>query len=494
VSFNDAYKEWRNRTRPYNSESVVRAALQFLSDAPDDPLEDLRRAPWQVLLLVKWVCQDKLVRKRTGRPITGEELGNLRQELWRLPERLDLDASDIRPIRLTFRQLMNPQIGFQRPASKGFLREAAILDLQPKDNSVRQLFESKTGLGIADFMDLAFATYAAILGGQLRFDTNWFKPFHPNYSVDVIEKFLSCISRTFDQLVEFCCNLPGANRKVASELHEFPVISRYPFLRSGGRLECWHPAVFFRGMEGIVHSILSEEGQIYIDRFSKLFEAHVLREAKALPATFFGETGLRAFISAESKVTDGLLSFPNCNILIESKAGLFDESVMSIGHMEMFVRKSRALESAIKQAWSMYESLHCERRAPPRILDAQKNYLLIVTNRELSASRGSALAAMYPPGTLSPSNTEVGQRLPLEHIYVLSIQDFERLVAGTCNGDIELPSFLATCVQNDDNAGTSVHFFEQHLEAQNVPRQFSDLVNNALDQVASRIEQTLQSS
>ena len=112
---------------------------------------------------------------------------------------------------------------------------------------------------------------------------------------------------------------------------------------------------------------------------------------------------------------------------------------------------------------------------------------LIVTNKELSASSGVALASMYQPGTLDYPNPQSGQFLPLTNIYVLSIEDFERLISGVSTMEWTLPSFLDACVEADQQAETSVHFFEQHLDRLKIPRKYSELVSNALDETAIRL-------
>ncbi len=97
VGFNDAYKEWRNRARKYRCESVVNTAMRFLHEPTTNRLQDIQRAPWHVMLLVKWVCQDKSANLRTGEPITPSEFDDLRQRLWSFPEHVDLSIRDTLP-------------------------------------------------------------------------------------------------------------------------------------------------------------------------------------------------------------------------------------------------------------------------------------------------------------------------------------------------------------------------------------------------------------
>lgn len=424
---------------------------------------------------------------RRGRDISPTEFDRLRQMLWDFPERIALGVRDTLPGQLFFRQLLHVQVGFQRTHSLGFIREAALLVELQRDHPLRRLFETKTGLQISDFIDLALVTFTAMTNGERAFDLSSFEPLRKSYDEANIEAFFACVSRTYPQLIEFFRALPYSQKRVSSEYYEFPVISRYPFLRTNNLIECWHPAAFFRGFESLVHSVLSEAGSNYIEPFSEIFENHVISQSKKLNGRFYSEDLLRTFVPIGTKVPDGLASFPGCNVFIESKSGLFDESVMTVGHSEMFARKTRSLQTAFSQGWSISGAIRLSKSAPRDVLDAPVDYLLVVTNKELSASRGTSLAAMYPEATFDFAHPDREQYLPLANIYVLSIEDFERLVAAVESRLIELPTFLNACVVRDSKAETAVHFFEQHLDAAKLPRGHSMLVKNAVEASKSRL-------
>ena len=371
------------------------------------------------------------------------------------------------------------------------MREAALLAQQHEDYPLRELFRAKTGLDVREFIDLSVATFGATMGGERVVGDAWFGPLRTAYSAEVLSLFQSSIARTLPELVTFCRSLCDARRKVASEYFEFPVLTRYPFLRRADAMICWHPTVLYRGLENFVHLVLSEEGQEYMDRFSRLFERHVVGEAKQVPAPFFDEDALREWIAAEAKVPDGLLSFPDCNVFVESKAGLFDESMMAVGNSEMFARKTRAIRTAVGQAWSTSVSLREERSAPACVLEAEIDYLLIVTNKELIVSRGTVLAEMYPEGTLVYPNSDAERFLPLNRIYLLTIDDFERLTNRAADGQIDLPAFLGSCVADDSTPEKALHLFEQHLEKREVPVRFSQVVETAVKASLARLETAL---
>ena len=492
VSFTDAYKEWRNRARKYSLESIVSGAIDVLGEPPSsDPVEELRKAPWLTMLMVKWACQDRYPGRAHLPSISPEQLYELRQRLWEFPDRLEMGGRNEMPPELFMRLIFRPQLGFQRGFSKSFVREAALLAEQHDDYPLRKVFKERTGFDVLEFIDLALGTFGKILNGERLLGDAYLSSLQGAYAPEVISSFQRSIARNFPELVEFCRSLPDASRKVASEYFEFPILTRYPFLRRGNAMICWHPMVFYRGLESFVHSVLSEEGQEYMRRFSRLFERHVVAEARKVPARFEDEDALREFIGADTQVPDGLLSFPGCNVFIESKAGLYHESVMTVGNKDVFAHKTKAIKTAVGQAWATSVSLREQRRAPLEVLDAHGDYLLIVTNKELGTSKGTALASMYPEGTLEYPSAEAERLLPRNHIYVLAIDDFERLTNAAAGGQIELPEFLASCVRDDEEPETALLLFEQHLNRRKIPFQFSRTVEEAIAASLLRLRRAL---
>jgi len=492
VTFDEVYKTWRNRARKFSAKSIIDMALWELSQPAKNKKEDIERAPWQTLLIVKWVNQDRAMDRAGSPAITVQQFDDLRQRLWELPEQLGAQLRDTLPGKLFFGQLINPQFGFQRRLTGGFVREAAILSAQPNNNPLRRMFEEKACISLSNFVDLAFAAYSGIIEGRQVLDSAWFEPLLKAYPGEVLNAFADTVSVDHYGLRQFCRGLPDADRRLRSELFEFPVLTRYPFLKVDRQLHCWHPMVFFRGMEAFVHSVLSEAGSAYIEPFSRLFEQHVVSEAKRFPARFHTEDEIRSWLTHGAKVPDGLLSYPDCNVFVESKAKLFDESIMCVGHTERFAHMTKALRLAIQQAWSASALTREEKRAPEQVLRASRDYLLIVTNREVNASNGASLAEMYPSNALTPIFPRATLYLPLERIYVLSIEDFEWLVGGLNMLGLALPEFLDDCVAADSKSESSVFFFEQHLARRKVPRSHSALVESAIEESARRLERAVQ--
>ena len=491
VPFFEAYKRWRNRARKFNLESIVNAAVDVLGESAPDSATDLARAPWITLLMVKWVCQDHYPGPAHLPSISYAELDDLRQRLWQFRTHIDPGDRSALPPPLFARQLMRPLLGFERGFNWTFVREAALLAEHSEDHPLRAFFRQRTGFDVLDFIDLSLGLSNKILNGDRVFPDAYLSLLHRTYTREVVSSFVGSISRTMPGLVQFCRSLPNSDRKVASEYFEFPVLARYPFFRRGNELICWHRALFFRGLEGFVHSVLSKQGDQYMQRFGRLFERHVTAQARRVPARFLAEDALGELIAADTKVPDALLSFPGCNVFIESKAGLFHESVMTVGNSHVFAHKTRAIRTAVEQARETSVSLRKEGRAPREVLDADADYLLIVTNKDLGASGGTALQAMYPPGTLDCPDPQAERFLPLGRIYVLAIDEFECVTSAAASGRIELPSFLASCVADDEARHSPLSLFEHHLHRGRLPNEFSRTVGRAIEAGFSRLETAL---
>ncbi len=171
--FYEIYKSWRNTVRNYSTESIIYIALNFLQQKVSSKFDDIKRAPWQVLLIVKWVCQDQYALGR--KQIFSNEFDLIRQLLWEFPEQLSNDISASMPHHLFLRQLLHAQISFQRNVSAGLFREGAILAKQNKTHPLRILFKDKTQLDIEEFLDFLFLTYCAVSQGHKKINLKWYE-------------------------------------------------------------------------------------------------------------------------------------------------------------------------------------------------------------------------------------------------------------------------------------------------------------------------------
>jgi hypothetical protein len=487
--FNEAYKEWRNQARKFSLDSMLGCAMISLRKFESERgLRRVQSAPWNTALLIKWVCQDGM--NFSLRQISMAQFDELRQRLWSFPE--DVAEISVGPESglLLMRRIMRPQIGFQQRPSISFMRSALLMSRLEDGHALRRLFLREMRLDPLVFLEFGYATYSAVISGRKDIPFGWYMPLVERHGIEAARNFFSLVSANRAELCSYFGSLldPEKPNRRASELHEFPELSRYPFLRSQGYLQCWDSALLFRGMEFLVHKIMAGSGQEYSDRFGRVFEAHVVSEALSTGIEFHDEDEIKEWVGENVRVPDGVFCLRESNVFLESKAGIFSEPVMIAGTKDAFKSKARALHSALAQASQCAELLFSLQSENFR---EKNNYLIVVTNLELSIGRGDNFEKMLPDNFLTGAGYR-REAIPLENIYIISIDDYERLMGLVRLGQCELADVLKKCVQRDHVPKTARLLFGNHLDDLGLGRPVSLVIEKGRRELETRFSTFLR--
>jgi hypothetical protein len=94
---------------------------------------------------------------------------------------------------------------------------------------------------------------------------------------------------------------------------------------------------------------------------------------------------------------------------------------------------------------------------------AEKDYLLIVTTKELGAGSGADLESMYPEGTLEYPSEVRRSFLPLSNTYVVSVDDYERLLVAARDNLLpegsSISGLLRLCIESDQDPAVAKVLF-----------------------------------
>lgn len=433
----DAYKTIRNRLRRYSASSIVDLALQMMWNPPDDPIEELRSAPWLTLLIVKWALQDSSVSLRVGSPIPRQEMDRIRQELWELQ-----GTPDTENVFLMLRTILHAQLEFQRPESWGFLRWPALYARLPHEHKCRQQFRNALGMEPNTFMDLAHALLARVLSKAVPFDNSWLLPMRGAYG-DSVDRIYDLLTRDMPSLRTELQADSAQRIRGKQELYEFPYFKHFPLLRlRDGRIHCWHRLVFARGIEEIVHLRLSEQfGSDYTMSFSRVFESYVTELATDSGLTFMTEDAYKAIVGGSAPSVEVILQDDDCNIFVEAKMSLFRDDVLLQDGETAIYNKTKHIRKAISQGWEVGQLV---RQTP--VFGSQfvkkEDFLLVVTSRELLVGGGEMLRNLYGACKFDYPGAEAAARLPLKNVFVVSIEDFENLMGCVKSGEVNLTEIL----------------------------------------------------
>lgn len=461
-NYDEAYSQIKRELRRYSATSIVEAALKVLWAEHPTKIDALQAAPWHVLLLVKWALQDPTVALRTGPVISSAVFDSLRQRV------LDLlghehERNPPENIFLMLRAHLQ-QIDFQRPEGWGFLRWPALIARQPISHPSHRQFLQELGLSPGHFMDLSYGLFAAVLGREIPIASDWFEPVRPTYGASV-DAMWGLLSRDLVGLRDEL-RKDGAHRlPPRQELYEFPYLKRFPLIRArDGRYQCWHPMVFARGLEDLVHLRLAGLLSEYTEPFSRLFERYVIDLTRTMEPTALDEADYRGLVGGSATTVEAVIAYGDCNVFVEAKMSLFADDVLLTDNETQAYQKTKHLRSAIKQAWDVGKALRKDASpALARFATAAQDFLLLVTSRELFVGGGEMLRRLYRAEAFDYPDDTVKWNMPLHNVFVVSIEAFERLSCAVVAGEVTLSMLLKEAAVRNQDPATSAMLFEGFL-------------------------------
>lgn len=449
-----------NSLRRYSATSIADLALQILWNPPTGEAEEVRSAPWLTLLLVKWALQDNQVYLRVGPSITPAVFDRLRQELWALQGPSHGETPNP---WVMLRYLAHVQVEFQRSESWAFLRWPSLYARLDKSGVNRRQFREGMGLEPEAFLDLAYGLYAAVINRQMPLGPDYLSPFRPAYGTDV-DRMYKLFVRDLPSLRQELQSEDAQRIRGRQELFEFPYLRRFPFLRlRDGRLHCWHPLVFARGLEDAVHLRLSSLGADYVNEFSRVYERYVTELALGCGLIAVDEAAYKAQVGGHATAVEVIFEGEDCNILVEAKMSLFADDVLLQDNETVIYQKTKRVRDAIKQGWRVGQQIRDPASGFGGRFQKGRDFLFVVTSRELNLGTGERMQRLYEPGKFAYPDAEAEQRLPLSHIFILSIEDFERTMGCVAAGDINLSAVLKDAVVANQRADTARMFFSDFI-------------------------------
>lgn len=499
VAFDERYKVFRNQLRKFSLDSIVQVALGMTAVPPGDVVEALKQFPWLPMLIAKWALLDRMVLRGVGQAMSRELLARLVNELWNFDGDLIKQPSP-GTAHLLIRPRVFVQIEFQRSATRSFVRIPTLLSRLPSDHSLRRLFRSQWELSPEQFIDLSVALHAARLqADKPGFTRGFFMPLAEKYGAAAIESLLGMFAKDLAGLPQELVTSeaedggPGLKSRRRSELLEFPYFKRFPLFKAAHEVYfVWHPTVLARALEEAVHLRFSNAGEDYTRPFSKVFERYVVELAESAHPCIYTEADIKQTRGSTSVSVEAIIPFEGCNVLVEAKMGLYRDEVMTLTVPDLVRHKFRDLRKAVGQGASVAELLQSGALQFDKVAPNEVNYLLVVTSRDLCIGRGEVLDAMCQPKGVEYPSDLAKQLLPLEHVFYVSIEAFEHIIAAVKAGFCTLPGLLSHAVALNRNPATASYWLDLQMsrEAQGVEDSDS-MMAKAWDASLQRLEEAL---
>ena len=238
----------------------------------------------------------------------------------------------------------------------------------------------------------------------------------------------------------------------------------FPFLRlRDGRLQCWHPLVFARGLEDAVHLRLSSFGADYVNEFSRVYERYVTELASGCGLVVIDEAAYKVQVGGHAPAVEAIIEGEDCNIFVEAKMALFADDVLLQDNEKVIYQKTKRVRDAIKQGWKVGQLIRDPASRFGNQFQNSQDFLLVVTSRELNLSTGERLQSLCPRDEFVYPDATAERRLPLENVFILSIEDFERTMGCVAAGEINLSAVLKDAVVANQRKDTARMFFSEFI-------------------------------
>lgn len=469
MSFEDAYKTITNSLGKFDPvEFVVFAAGKLRRVESQGILYSNGNFPWNYLRLLKlvWLYGGK---SSPLKRIDDKRLNNLMRRLFDLDEEGPhplLAESQSHGVLKYFRSLVNQQFWFQYDLGKwNIARQFLILQDLSEDHPIRKTLREAYSIEPLRLLELLFVLWAWVResADNLIFDNRLFALL--NYSEEEIAAFLRVFSLSRDTALGYL-NQNKLVKNSLSEAYEMsPFVKKPLFEMPNGSYLVYSCKVLEQCIKTFIfYGVNDVGGSSLKERFGEQFENYVGELLLQTDLQFVPEDKLKT-IYPDSKITDYLIQSDEFSVLVEVKSKNIKESVRVFSAEEQLVRELK--DNVIKAAIQAFELAHTLEARLQKVDDlANTNYLIILTFVPFNLGDGETIYAEFLADAINPILQEKQIDTSLirpENIYVLDIEEMERLVSFLLSG-ISLRSILDTVAQNNKHPETRSLLFSQHLD------------------------------
>lgn len=497
-----AFKKLRNRLKKYDAGAVVLACIERLHLPDANTARQMsRQPPWVLLMLMKWAIiygdfsnYDKIA-------LTDGELNRLINMMHAIENAAPLPTDNLTMLGL-LRPLAYQQFWHQQDLSlESIVRQAIYFDGLSSGHTFRRWFKEDTGIEINDFLELAFMVMASFVGGKIRYVEDSFFSKATGYPPRTADNFFAIISKTPDEIKKYLVEVNKDRQGSPSEWREQTPLIRYPLLRLGIRHYSYSRRLLAHALHSLVYDTLRRrDPNAFMDKFGHMFEEYVREALQSANIEFLDEKAILQMVEGRSKVTDFLIVESHVNVFIDAKG-------IEVGHLGMTSHCADVVADKLKtsvvkgivQGIELVSALRSSSSAMHVNWDTSRNFLLLVTYKDLLLGTGQDFYEVYAKERLTAALNHPPDKLciPLEHIYIISANEFDCLIGCIMERRVTFSDILKDAVSKDGQSQTKKLQLVQHLYdsfgkiqiPQYALRKFEELT----DRVKQRFADTRQS-
>lgn len=471
MSFHEKFKRVRNRLSKIETMSLIQLCSIKLHEIENKHITEWEGwLPWNLVLLIKWSVEyggkQYPTREATKTVIT--KLINLMNDL--PSENVFLKDNGIGGLQKFVRTTAFQQFWYQTRLNSWELSRQYLLFCEiPPEHQIQKNFKDNHGLDTRKFLELCLLLWAWIGKNQ---NNIVFKPSVlssvTNFTTDEILTFLNSISLTLDGLKIYLNERKQRIENPYFQLTEVTPLVRFPLLRDDqGNYLVYSRRVFERTIASIFYDTTKNTGGSPLsEQFASLFEKYIEQNISSSASTYYSEAELyKEFV--KEKVTDFLLPFDDCTVLLEAKAIEMRPTVQVYPDNKQLGRElSDSVVKAAYQGFSLANEI-TKKYDALAIPCRDKFFLVVVTYRDLFLGNGQDMWEEFLGDLVTPfleENDIDPKIIPPEHIVVLTIDDLDLLLSVVWAGLDSIPNILEEMVKDNSDRSTMKYSFSMHLD------------------------------
>ncbi len=218
-----------------------------------------------------------------------------------------------------------------------------------------------------------------------------------------------------------------------------------------------------------------------MNHFGRLFQSYVQEALDYAKWNYQTGKQLQKRFGTSVKVVDFLIQHQETNILVEAKGSEIAE-LGKISHNPRIVRDKikDSLLIAVEQAYSTVRAMDQISGRHDRQTTGNDNYLLVVTFKDFYLGNGRDVYDFIAKDVIDGIVDRYGKEwIPINHIYFLSVDEFDILVEAFRGRPQELVRCIEKAVEADKAPSAKKFVFEQHLQVQLGSKEFPTYLREA---------------
>lgn len=463
----------REYVRRHHPDSYLRFSIDALHKVYAKGVEVMRHyQPWNILLALKWTLQEAGPGAHLRPMGTLNDFHTILNLLHEAEDDVRL-PSDYDHVYLFMRQLAFQQFWLQHgPQGEALVRQDLLFSALPADHPLPREFMRLTGVAPGEFMDLAFAVFSLLMQDPAPkvIKRSQFDLIAPGLSPGALDGFLRHLSRRGDELHAWLTRPEQMGRSAADQLILPTPLLEAPLIQNVfGHYLVLSPVLTMRALESVIYRTLRRgDSAAFGQKFGPVFERYVGRCMDSAGVQYLDETRLMTLLHGDGKVVDFLVTESDCSVFIDAKGIEMSAlgRVSQTGELLLRVLKESAVK-AIEQGMATINRVKALSQDSPLADRGEEKFVVVVTFDDLFLGSNYEFRAVFGNTFVPRLEKQLGGPLPipLEHVFFLSIDEFERMLARVHDGGHTIGSLLRHARTNDADGKTRKFHFQQHLES-----------------------------